>query len=125
MIGTEKACIPHVFLCGTKTVLQEVLETIGYVSRELKRRLPGIPVYPSLGSHDFVPAHSDPGPPLNSWLLNPLADMFASWLGPESLDMFKYAGYYEVLHELAAHCALLGLRGRHESRPSLSWSLTA
>lgn len=66
--------------------------------RELKQRLPGVPVFPSLGNYDFVPVHSDPGPPLNSWILQPLADLFADWLEQESLDTFRYAGYYEVRH---------------------------
>mmetsp|Transcript_13976 Transcript_13976/g.39551 ORF Transcript_13976/g.39551 Transcript_13976/m.39551 type:complete len:319 (+) Transcript_13976:168-1124(+) len=78
------------------TTKEEVLETIGYVAREIAQRLPGIPVFPSLGNYDFVPIHSDPGPPLNSWLLHPLAEMFAPWLDEDALGTFKYAGYYEA-----------------------------
>ena len=76
--------------------LQEVLESIAYTAQELKRRLPGVPVVNSLGNYDFVPMHSDPGPPLNSWILHPVAEMISEWLDAEALETFKYAGYYEV-----------------------------
>ena len=81
-----------------------MLESIGYVAQELKKRLPGVPVVPSLGNYDFVPMHSDPGPPLNSWLLHPAADMFSEWLPSEALDTFKYAGYYEVRRNPHSTC---------------------
>ena len=104
---------------------------MGYVSREIAQRLPGVPVFPSLGNYDFVPVHSDPGPPLNSWLLHPLAEMFATWLDAEALETFKYGGYYEVStrsphsHASAVHAgpgpgAALPLTDRRPPPPPVS-----
>mmetsp|Transcript_5507 Transcript_5507/g.13451 ORF Transcript_5507/g.13451 Transcript_5507/m.13451 type:complete len:209 (-) Transcript_5507:1762-2388(-) len=78
------------------TTREDVLATFKAVTRELQQRLPGVAVVPSLGNYDFVPVHSDPGPPLNSWLLGPLAELFSDWIGDEGLSTFRFAGYYDV-----------------------------
>lgn len=78
------------------TTQQDVLDALEHVTQQLLRELPGVSVFPSLGNYDFVPLHSDPGPPLNQWLLRPAADLFSAWLPEEALSTFKYAGYYEV-----------------------------
>uniref|UniRef100_A0A061RB85 Sphingomyelin phosphodiesterase n=1 Tax=Tetraselmis sp. GSL018 TaxID=582737 RepID=A0A061RB85_9CHLO len=89
------------------TTREDVLATFKAVTRELQQRLPGVAVVPSLGNYDFVPVHSDPGPPLNSWLLGPLAELFSDWIGDEGLSTFRFAGYYDV--KLAANLRAVAL----------------
>lgn len=95
--------LPHPFrhggIHGLSKLLpsgQDVVDSLSFVVRELVKALPGVPVFPSLGNYDFVPVHSDPGPPLNQWLLAPAASLFGAWLGEDALSTFRYAGYYEV-----------------------------
>mmetsp|Transcript_15293 Transcript_15293/g.39488 ORF Transcript_15293/g.39488 Transcript_15293/m.39488 type:complete len:503 (-) Transcript_15293:26-1534(-) len=78
------------------TTQEDVVDSLSFVVRELVKALPGVPVFPSLGNYDFVPVHSDPGPPLNQWLLAPAASLFGAWLGEDALSTFRYAGYYEA-----------------------------
>jgi len=75
---------------------RDVLSVISNLTQWIKDTWPGVQVVPSLGNHDSFPKSQIPasGSP---WLFDPVADIWASWLGPEATEQFRRYGYYQVL----------------------------
>jgi len=62
-----------------------------YSNFTLKRQWP---VFPAIGNHESFPVDQFPGPPRNSWLMEPTAQFWSKWLGPSQLATVRQGAFY-------------------------------
>ncbi|ELP89169.1 sphingomyelin phosphodiesterase, putative [Entamoeba invadens IP1] len=74
-------------------------ETITSVVEQMKKRMPGLRVYPVPGNHDYFLSSNWEYPPKSQWMLDHLSDLFSDWLSPTALETFKKGGYYTEIIE--------------------------
>ena len=79
---------------------EAALWTFKNATDAISRILPGVPVFPALGNHDFYPANTDPGPEgkTRQWLTSALAnDIWSKWLSEdEAKRTFAWGGFYRM-----------------------------
>ncbi|GFN90379.1 acid sphingomyelinase-like phosphodiesterase 3b [Plakobranchus ocellatus] len=78
------------------TSLPENLMILKNVTNLLETRFPGIPVYASLGNHDFYP--SDQAEGNKSEIYRAVGDLWKAWISNQSqVDRFENGGFYSKI----------------------------
>ncbi|GFS19950.1 acid sphingomyelinase-like phosphodiesterase 3b [Elysia marginata] len=90
------------------TTLSENIAILRKVTELLENALPGIPVYASLGNHDFYP--SDQAETNVSEIYTKVGDMWKDWIKSQSMvERFEDGGFYSVLVPNATSLRVLAL----------------
>jgi sphingomyelin phosphodiesterase len=67
-----------------------------FIATALRNNLPGLPVFPAPGTHDFLPDNLF-NPATDLWMLDALADAYLPWLDSTMLSTFRQLGAYTAL----------------------------
>ncbi|XP_046548538.1 LOW QUALITY PROTEIN: acid sphingomyelinase-like phosphodiesterase 3b [Haliotis rubra] len=71
------------------------LKIIEKITDALKSEFPGVPVYGTMGNHDWYPA--DQFPVQQAFLYNATAELWRDWIGDkEQIENFKKGGFYTI-----------------------------
>jgi len=74
-----------------------ILDTITDVTLRMQRNFPNIRLFPCLGNHDYDPSNNWPSNTTeSSWLLKPLAKLWAPWLPASALKTVAETGWYSA-----------------------------
>ncbi|EDR22190.1 sphingomyelin phosphodiesterase, putative [Entamoeba dispar SAW760] len=87
---------------------QRNLNDLEMFHNELKRRLPGFTVLPSIGNHDYFETSFWAFPPKSQWMLNNMSLWWKDWLSPEEIATTKKGGYY--IHQLPSGINIISLQ---------------
>jgi len=85
---------PHDIWAETRDSQLNASSTVAswlYNSFTLKRNWP---IFPAIGNHESFPVDQFPGPPRNSWLMEPTAQYWSRWLGKSQLDTVRQGAFY-------------------------------
>mmetsp|Transcript_17378 Transcript_17378/g.51931 ORF Transcript_17378/g.51931 Transcript_17378/m.51931 type:complete len:580 (+) Transcript_17378:28-1767(+) len=97
---------------------QDQINTVQQSAALLRSNLPGVRVFPCLGNHESAPVNSFPPSSLggspssassNQWLLDAIADAWASWLPTSAQETLRRGGFYTAHVQDNLHVVALNL----------------
>ncbi|KAH3767212.1 hypothetical protein Pelo_921 [Pelomyxa schiedti] len=84
-------------------IWKDIIQVVDY----LKQYFPTTPIFPVIGNHDYHPASELPPPDVVPGYFIELANLWSSWLSPESLVNVRRGGFYEELVFPGLHIVVL------------------
>ncbi|KAI8512795.1 Acid sphingomyelinase-like phosphodiesterase 3b [Branchiostoma belcheri] len=87
--------VPHVDRDALNYTAWTVVSLLSNVTRLLEEVFPGVPVYSSLGNHDYWIKNQLPDTPNDVY--NDVAALWLSGVGQDAVDTFRRGGYYSAL----------------------------
>ncbi|XP_019646351.1 PREDICTED: acid sphingomyelinase-like phosphodiesterase 3b [Branchiostoma belcheri] len=86
--------VPHVDRGALNYTSRTVVSLLSNVTRLLEEVFPGVPVYSSLGNHDYWIKNQLPDTPNDVY--NDVATLWLSGVGQDAMDTFRRGGYYSA-----------------------------
>ena len=73
------------------------LAVIQWVSQELQRFFPDVPVFSAIGNHEVCPVNLFGGPSVDNWLYSELVQYWSYYLPQQAQQTLNYGGYFAAL----------------------------
>eukprot|EP00058_Branchiostoma_floridae_P018145 XP_002603634.1 hypothetical protein BRAFLDRAFT_101365 [Branchiostoma floridae] len=86
--------VPHVDRASLNYTARTVVTLLSNITQLLEEVFPGVPVYSSLGNHDYWIKNQLPDTPNDVY--NDVATLWLSGAGQDAMDTFRRGGYYRA-----------------------------